>query len=91
MNDVTQILLIAVITVLTTILSIIGIQIVHILREFRTTIQKINKIITDAGKVTEGVSGSLVELAGITSGIRSVLGIFNLFSKKGKKREEKNE
>jgi len=86
-SDITQVLLIAVITVLTTILTIIGIQIIHILKEFRKTIEKINKIIADAGRVTEEVSDSLVELTGVTSGIRSALGIFNLFCKKKKKKE----
>lgn len=90
-SDITQVLLIAVIAILTTILTIIGIQIVHILKEFRKTIEKINKIITDAGRVTEEVSDSVVEIAGISSGIRSALGIFNFFCKKGKKKERENE
>lgn len=90
-SDITQVLLIAVITVLTTILTIIGIQIVHILKEFRKTIEKINKIIADAGRVTEEVSDSVVEIAGITSGIRSALGVFNFFCKKRKKKEGEDE
>ena len=82
MTDITQVLLVAVITVLTTILTIIGIQVVHILKEFRKTIQTINQMLADAEKVTSEISGSLVELAGVTSGIKTVLGFFNLFSKK---------
>ena len=89
MTDVTQALLIAVITVLTVVLTIIGIQVIHILKEFRKTVENINKILADAGKVSGEVSNSVAEIAGITSGVRSVLGIFNLFSKrKGKEEKE---
>lgn len=91
MTETTQVLLVGIITVLTIILTIIGIQVVYILREFRRTIEKINKILTEAGKVTEKMGNSLAEVAGITSGIKSVLGIFNLFSRKGKKKEQENE
>lgn len=91
MTDTTQALLIGVITVLTIILTIIGVQIIYILKEFRKTVEKINKILTDAGKASEKMSNSLAEIAGITSGIKAVLGIFNLFSRRRKKKEEENE
>lgn len=91
MSDITQTLLIAVISVLTVVLTIIGIQVVYILREFRRTVEKINKILGDAGRVSQEMSNSFVELAGVTSGIRTVLGIFNLFSRRGKEKEKKDE
>ena len=87
MTDTMQLLLVGVITVLTIILSVIGIQIVYILKEFRRVIEKVNKILADAGRASEKMSDSLAEIAGITSGIKAVLGIFNLFSKRKEKKE----
>lgn len=88
MTDTTQILLITVITVLTIVLTIIGIQVIYILKEFRKTVEKINKILADGGKISEKMSTSLVEMAGVTSGIKAILGFFNLFSRKREKKEE---
>ena len=91
MTDAMQALLIIVITVLTTILTIIGIQVVYILKEFRRMIETVNKILADAEKVSQKMSNSVVEIAGVASGIKSVLGIFNLFSRKRKEKETENE
>lgn len=91
MTDATQVLLIIVITVLTAILSVIGIQVVNILKEFRKTIQDVNQILADAQKVSGEISNSFVEMAGVASGIKTVLGFFNLFSRKRKKKEEKED
>ena len=91
MTDAIQALLIIVITVLTAILTVIGVQFVHILKEFRKTAGMINKILADAERVTNQASNSFVELAGITSGIKSVLGFFNLFSKRNKTKEIEDE
>lgn len=91
MTETVQVLLIAVITVLTIILTIIGIQVVYILKEFRRMVENVNKILADAGKVSEGMSSSFAEITGVASGIRTVLGIFNLFARKGKKKEPENE
>lgn len=88
MTEPTQVLLIIVITVLTAILTVIGVQVVNILKEFRRTVQTVNKILADAEKVSGEMSNSFVELAGITSGIKAALGFFNLFSRRRGKKEE---
>ena len=91
MNDTFYFLLTGVIGVLTIILAIIGIQVVYILRECRRTIEKINKILSDMGRASEKVSNSLSEVMGITSGIKTILKVFNLFSKGRKKKEKEHE
>ena len=71
MVDVTQILLSAVILVLTVMLSVIGVQVVYILREFRKTVEKMNKILDDSGVITESVSKPINMLSMMLMGLKS--------------------
>lgn len=87
-----QILLIIVVSTLTVLLTIIGIQVFFIFQEVRRSIQKMNKILDDAGLISESVakpissiSGSLVGLSGITG----VLGWLANWKKKKIKEEVK--
>lgn len=77
----TQALLIIVVTVLTVILSIIGVQMIYILTEFRKTVEKINKMLDDAGSVTGGISRSVTGVSGLFEGIKTGLSIVNIFGK----------
>jgi len=86
--DTTQLLLTVVVTVLTILLSIIGVQVVFILAEFRKTIEKMNKIIDDAGQVSGGISHSVTGMTGMFEGIKTGLNLVNLFGRK-KSKEEK--
>ncbi len=45
MIDTTQMVIVIVILVLTTMFAVIGVQVYFILREFRTTLQKANKVL----------------------------------------------
>lgn len=56
MIDVTQILIASVIVVLTATLTIVAIQVLFILREFRQTLKKANKVLDDTGIISESVS-----------------------------------
>lgn len=56
MIDATQFLLAFVILILTTMLTVIGIQVYLILREFRQTLSKANKVLDDTGVISESVS-----------------------------------
>ncbi len=47
-----------------------GAQFVLILVELRKTVQKMNKILDDAGKLSESVSKPVMALSGIISGIK---------------------
>jgi len=49
MIDLTQLLILLVILVATFMLTLVGVQVFFILKEFRATIQKANKILDNAG------------------------------------------
>ena len=84
MTDTTQILLITVITVLTILLVVIGIQVVYILKEFRKSMEKINKILDDAGLMSGSVAKSVSALSGVTDGLKTAFSILGIFKKKTK-------
>lgn len=56
MIDATQALLGFIILVATAMLTIIGIQVYFILREFRNTLKKTNKVLDDTGIISGSVS-----------------------------------
>lgn len=68
--DTAQILLIVVIVILTFLLVALGIQVFFILREFRKTISKANKVLEDTGTITGSISGPVSNLSNLTSGIK---------------------
>ncbi|HUD19492.1 MAG TPA: hypothetical protein VMR81_03555 [Patescibacteria group bacterium] len=68
---------------LTIVLVIIGIQIAFILKEFRQSVQKSNKMLDDAGKVTGTVSEGVTSAAGFVNGIRAGLSMITSIQKKG--------
>lgn len=84
-----QILLFLVVSVLTTILSIAGIEVVHILREFRETIRKTNKILDDFGTISSSVAKPIAGISGFLTGLKSGLDVINLIA--GKSNKEKGE
>jgi hypothetical protein len=91
MIDTTQVLLIVVITTLTILLTVIGVQVFFILREFKRTIEKMNKMLDDAGVISESIAKPIASLSsGVTglSGITGLLGWLVSRGKKGKKTEE---
>ena len=85
MIDTAQILLIAVITVLTVILTVIGIQIVYILKEFRKTVEKTNKILDDAGIISESVAKPVAGVSNILAGIKAGVDLVGIFKRKKEK------
>ena len=90
MSEINQAILISSITVITVLLTIIGIQIAIILREVRRSVEKINKIITDAGVVSGTVTKSVHELSGVSAGIKTALSVFRAF-KPGHGKEKDDE
>lgn len=71
MIDATQILLIFVILVLTAMLAVIGTQVYFILREFRVTLQKANKVLDDTGVISESVSKPVSLFSTLLLGVKS--------------------
>lgn len=87
---------------LTTIIAILSIQVWNILKEFRVTIQKmngileestgsvqkVNKMLDDAGKVSGTVSEGVVQASGFIHGIKTGMSVLTtLIGKKGEEHE----
>lgn len=77
-----QILLILVISVLSTLLVLCGIQTYYILKEFRETVKKVNKVLDDAGTVSSSVAKPVAGLSGFLTGLKSGANIVKFFTKK---------
>ncbi len=86
----TQIVLVIVILVLSTVLAIIGVEVFFILREFRESVRKMNKILDDTGLISESVAKPIAGLSGFLSGLKSGAGIMKLLTKVTEK-EDKHE
>lgn len=89
MVDSTQILLIAVIVVLSILLSIIGVQVFFILREVQRSIQKVNKMLDDAGTISESITKPIASLSNSITGVSGIAGLFGWLASRKKKRKEK--
>ena len=93
--DSAQIILIIVIILLTVLLAVLGIQVFFILREFRKTVSKANKVLDNTNVITQSVSAPISSLSSIATGIKTGATFINLFKKilssdkdeKGKKRK----
>lgn len=91
MIDNTQILLVAVVTILTALLTIIGVQVFFILKEIKRTIEKFNKMLDDAGMISESVARPIASLSNSITGVSGIAGLLGWLSqrkKKSKKAEE---
>lgn len=91
MLDSIQILLTAVISVLTVLLTIIGLEVFQILKEFKRSLEKINKILDDTGRITESVAEPIEEasdfLIGLKKGISFLRNISRFFKDEKKDKE----
>ena len=90
--DTAQILLLSVVVLLSVLLLILGIQVFLILREFKKTISKINRILDDAAVLTESISAPIENFSSLLAGIKTGISFVNMFKakKKQKKEEETN-
>lgn len=86
--DTAQILLIVVIVALSILFLALGIQVFFILRDFQKTIRKANKVLDDAGVISQSVSGPIANLSMLTSGVKAGAFIASLLQKKHKKHQE---
>lgn len=86
--DPAQILLLIVVTVLTFLLLLLGLQVYFILRELRKTIIKMNKVLDDAGIISQSVAQPVSNLSGIITGVKTGLSILSIFSNKKKQKEQ---
>ncbi len=85
--DPIQLTIIGVSITLTLLLVILGIQVYLILSEIRSSLQKTNKMLDDAGKVTGTVSEGVTSMSGFMNGIKTGLSMVTSFQKQGDKHE----
>jgi hypothetical protein len=67
----TQLVIIVISCALAALLIVLGIQVYYILKEVRRSIQKVNKMLDDTGKVTGSVSDGLVNMSGFVNGLKA--------------------
>lgn len=89
--DATQILLLVVVVVLSLILLILGIQIFFILREFKRTISKVNKVLDDTGTITESVSAPIASISNVLTSVKLGSVLLKILQKKKTKRVREEE
>lgn len=89
--DTAQILLIIIIVLLAIILIALSVQVFFILREFRRTVSKANKILDDTGVITESISNPLSTLSTLASGLKIGALVAKVISGKTKHHESKEE
>ena len=85
--DPVQVLLIIVVTTLTILLSVIGMQVFFILREVRESIRKMNKILDDAGSVSQSIAKPIASLSDSLTGLSGLGGLLGWLVNRRKKRK----
>lgn len=78
----TQILLFAVVTILTILLLVVGIQVFFILRDTKKTLDKINKVLDDAGLVSGSVAKPIFGFANFVEGLKNIKNLADFVSSK---------
>ncbi|OGH17572.1 MAG: hypothetical protein A3C22_01745 [Candidatus Levybacteria bacterium RIFCSPHIGHO2_02_FULL_37_10] len=79
--DTAQIILIIVIVLLTILLAVLGVQVFFILKEFRKTVSKANKVLDNTNNIAQNVSAPLTSLSSIAAGIKTGASFINIFKK----------
>ena len=87
--DLPQILLLVIIVVIAVILTVIGVQLINLLKEAKTTLKKLDNILSDVEFLTNNLTRSSTTLShlseGLKSGMQLVGTIAQLVSAKKKK------
>lgn len=80
--DAIQILLIIILTLSTVFLTVVGFQLVLVLKELRTSLQGLNKVIKGFDTVGVGLQHGLGELTGFINGFKTVMKIVDISHKR---------
>jgi len=89
--DPAQILILVVVVVLTVLLVILGLQVFAILKEFKNTVSKVNKILDAADVISESISTPIASFSTVLTGVKTGVSLLSLFKKKKKSHERKEE
>ncbi len=84
MIDSAQTLLLVVIIILTILLVVLGVQAFFILKEFRKTISKANKVLDHTENITENVSKPVSLLSTLAMGIKTGSALAKMLKKKNR-------
>ncbi len=87
MIDATQALLGFVILVVTGMLAVIGIQVYFILREFRKTLTKANKVLDDTSVISESVSKPVSMFSALLTGLKGGSSLMRTLTNPPKKKD----
>lgn len=82
MVDTTQLFLAGVILALVVMLSVISVQVYFILKEFRMTLSKVNKVLDDTGTISESVSKPINMISTAFMGIKGGSALMKMFNSK---------
>lgn len=88
--EATQILLIIIVATLTIILTIIGVQFIFILKEFKKSIKKVNRVLDDGTFISGTVVKSVSGISGLLAGVKTGLSMLNFFHKEKDTKEDDN-
>lgn len=80
--DPVQLTIIVISLIITILIVFLGVQVWYILKEMRTGLQKVNKMLDDAGKVSGTVSQGVSSMAGMLEGIKTGLSLFSSLRRK---------
>ena len=84
--DPVQLTIIIISFALAILLIVLCIQVFYILKEMRGSMQRMNKMLDDAGKISGSVSEGVVGMSGLVSGLKA--GLSFITSLKGKQEDE---
>ena len=79
--DSAQVILVIVIIFLTVLLFALGVQVFFILKEFKKTVSKANKVLDNTSIITQSVSAPISSLPSIAAGIKAGTTFISLFKK----------
>lgn len=65
-----QIIVLVVLIILTVVLVVLGIQTFFVLKDFRKTLTRANKVLEDTSHITESVSAPINSLSSILTGVK---------------------
>jgi len=93
MTDSAQFFLIIVVVALTALLIVVGFEVFLVFKEFKKTIEKVNKILDNTGLISESIAKSMFSISsslGSLLGVTNLLGLVLMRRKKKKEEDEKD-
>ncbi len=79
--DLTQVIFIAALVAITIMLGVVATQLYFVLKEFRLTLAKTNKVLDDTGVISESVSKPVSMISTMLTGVKGWSSIIKLLTK----------